>query len=92
MSRAKGMVRRGSFTSPAMKVMAFQASAEKRLPVCTTRRAVRKGRAAPSPAMKGAWEGATAGFRNRPRRMRAARPPILATVKRSWMREPRRTP
>jgi hypothetical protein len=31
-----GMLRRGSFTSPAVNVMLFQASAEKSEPVCAT--------------------------------------------------------
>ena len=31
-----GMLRRGSFTSPAVKVMLFQASAENSEPVCAT--------------------------------------------------------
>ena len=33
-TRESGMVRRGSFTSPAVNVMLFQASDEKSEPVC----------------------------------------------------------
>ena len=37
-----GMFRRGSFTSPAVKVMLFQASAEKSEPVCETQIAMNR--------------------------------------------------
>src|SRR5437763_16893254 len=37
-----GMLRRGSFTSPAVNVMLFQASAEKSDPVCDTHTATNK--------------------------------------------------
>jgi hypothetical protein len=37
---ARGMLRRGSFTSPAVNVMLFQASAEKSEPTCATHSAI----------------------------------------------------
>src|SRR5438034_11586127 len=36
------MLRRGSFTSPAVKVMLFQASAEKSEPTCATQKATKR--------------------------------------------------
>ena len=39
------MLRRGSFTSPAVKVMLFQASAEKSDPVCDTQTATNRPKA-----------------------------------------------
>ena len=40
-----GMLRRGSFTSPAVKVMLFHASAENSEPVCATHRATNRPKA-----------------------------------------------
>ena len=41
-ARDSGMFRRGSFTSPAVKVMLFHASAEKSDPVCATQIAMNR--------------------------------------------------
>src|SRR6266481_6993459 len=41
-ARESGMLRRGSFTSPAVKVMLFQASEENSEPTCATQKAMNK--------------------------------------------------
>src|SRR5207253_9137688 len=40
-----GILRRGSFTSPAVKVILFQASAENKEPTCATQKAINRPRA-----------------------------------------------
>src|ERR1022692_2052157 len=42
------MLRRGCFTSPAVKVMLFQASEEKREPTCATQKAMNRPNAPPA--------------------------------------------
>src|SRR5438477_7288262 len=41
----RGMFRRGSFTSPAVKVMLFHASAENKEPTCATQKAMNRPKA-----------------------------------------------
>ena len=94
-----GMLRRGSFTSPAVKVMLFQASAEKSEPVCETQMATNRPNAviADSPGtMSTAPRGvqrlpklsATAVWfqpSSRPTRISPTSAPVLAVVKTFWM-------
>src|ERR1039457_6141281 len=49
----RGMLRRGFFTSPAVKVMLFQASEENREPTCPTQNATNKPIAPPVAASVG---------------------------------------
>src|SRR5262245_2614454 len=92
----KGMFRRGSFTSPAVKVMLFQASAENKDPVCATQMAANKPNAvtADSPGTMSAasltdhirpkLSATAAGFQPsvNPTRTNATTAPVLADVKR----------
>ena len=66
-----GMLRRGSFTSPAVNVMLFQASAEKSDPVCDTQIATNRPNAVDAP---------TARARCRRCRARAQRLPKLSAT------------
>ncbi|OFW14514.1 MAG: hypothetical protein A3H29_03705 [Acidobacteria bacterium RIFCSPLOWO2_02_FULL_67_21] len=91
----RGMVRRGSFTSPAVNVMLFHASAEKSDPVCATQSATNMPEAVttdtpsaidstPRGSQNAPKLAATASPfhpRSRPTAMSATTAPVLAVVK-----------
>src|SRR3954469_4964161 len=93
-----GMFRRGSFTSPAVKVMLFHASAENSEPVCDTHTATNRPNAViadkpgtMSTTPRGVHRlpkfSATAGAfqpRSRPTRIRPRSAPVLAVVNTFW--------
>ena len=102
-----GMLRRGFFTSPAVKVMLFQASAEKRELVCATQMptkrpnavtAVRPGPTSCKPprnVQKSRKFSAPAPDRiptMMPRRINAMSAPVFAVVKTFWTSLPRLSP
>ena len=94
-----GMLRRGSRTSPAVKVMLFQASAEKSDPVCDTQTATKRPNAvtavkpgtistAPRVVQRLPKLSATAVWfqpRSTPTRIRPRSAPVFAVVKTFWM-------
>jgi len=93
------MLRRGSLTSPAVKVTLFHASDEKSDPVCATASAMNSPNAlvATTPGATGSTPravqkcprfAATASAfqpRNRPMAMSATTPAVFAVVNRFWM-------
>src|SRR6478672_8451284 len=94
-ARDKGMLRRGSFTSPAVNVMLFQASAENSEPVCATQMATNNPNAvtAERPGTMGAAERTVQSApklsdtavlfqpTRMPSRIKAASAPLLVVVK-----------
>ncbi len=100
------MFRFGSFTSPAVNVMLFQASLENSEPVCATQMATNRPNPliAVRPGTMSTWPRGvhrspkfadTAPLfqpRNRPMPIRASTAPVLAVVKTFWMTLPTSSP
>ena len=94
-----GIFRRGSFTSPAVNVMLFQASAEKSDPVCDTQTAMNRPNAvvAFNPGTMSTIPRGVQGLpklsdtavwfqpSSTPTRIRPSSAPVLAVVKTFWM-------
>jgi hypothetical protein len=98
-ARESGMLRRGSFTSPAVKVMLFHASAENREPVCDTHSAMNRPKAVstdtPGPigsnprgvqrSPKFIWTAFAFHPTTIPTTTSPMSAPVLATVKTFWI-------